>query len=94
MALVLSFSPGDDLFVNDDQFTLLKIVSAKLITLLRVKDGKVFEITDAKYEDVDPDVMMKIGDRATTKEIRLMIDAPPSKNLATGEKYWAAKNKK
>lgn len=94
MALVLTLKPGDDVFVNDDKFTLTKIVSDKLIYIKRDKDGQVFNITDSEWFEADPEVMFTLGDRATTKEIRLMIEAPRTKILATGDKYWAAKNKK
>jgi hypothetical protein len=91
MALVLTIREGSGLYVNDDKFTLSRIVSDEKVHLVRERDKIMFEVTIFENTEIDDDVIIQLGDRITTKVARLMITAPRSKILATEENYLAKK---
>lgn len=90
MALVLTLRAGEDMFVDHDQFTLSRIVDESNVRFVRERDQAVFDVSTEEKTEIDEDVLVQLGDRITTKSVRIAIDAPRSKMLLTGVKYRAS----
>lgn len=87
MPLVLTVRAGESFYVGDDKFTLSRIVSEDTVQMTRGRDSVIFEVTISENAELDEDVLVQLGDRITTKEARIMIDAPRSKLILSEDKY-------
>jgi len=74
-------------FFSESRFTLERIASEQKVYLVRDSDGVVFEVTVFENTEIDPDVVVQLGDRMTTKVARIQIEAPQRKLILSQENY-------
>ncbi|MFO1157256.1 MAG: hypothetical protein U1E60_00300 [Reyranellaceae bacterium] len=86
MGLVISLRRGEDFFIADERYVVSEIVGTTL-RLERPRDGAAFQITNDAMREVEPQVLIQIGDRLTTKAAQVVINAPRSKTILIGPKY-------
>lgn len=75
MALALTFSLGERIFVGNHWIRLLRILSARLVEI-DTSTGDRLLIDDQKEIEVFPEVWVGLGNRAARLNVRLSIDAP------------------
>lgn len=91
MALVLSLTEQDQVFVDDVPITLKAIYGDGRCDLL--VEGEVLEIMDTHSTEVLPNVMISAGLLApNTKQIRLIFNAPRVIEIWRAKEYWERKN--
>lgn len=90
MPLNVTVRLGEDFFVGHTRYFLKEICSDGRARITRSNDGVAFEVSDDQKTEVENDVLLQLGDRMTTKAVRLVIDAPRSKLILLGDKYRAA----
>jgi sRNA-binding carbon storage regulator CsrA len=87
MPLVLTLRAGESLYINDEKFSLTRIVSKDKVRMMRHRDKTLFELTVKEGVEIDDDVIAQLGDRITSKVARIAIDAPRSKLILSEDKY-------
>lgn len=75
MALALTLSLGERIFVGKHWIRLLRILSARLVEI-DTSDGDRLVIDDQKEIEAFPDVWIGLGNRAARLNARLSIAAP------------------
>jgi len=91
MPLVLTLRAGESVYVNDEKFSLTRIVSRDKVQMTRHRDNILFELTVGEGVEIDDDVIVQLGDRITMKEARIAIDAPRSKVILSEDKYGSTR---
>ena len=91
MALILTLRKGHDFYVAGRRVVVSKIFSATNFTL-KNDEGKVFNVSDTRWEEVLPGVRIQAGiprDQSTAF-VRVSIEAP-GKKVLRGEAYRESK---
>jgi hypothetical protein len=86
--LVLGLRVGEEAYVNDHAFVLVRVFSARRVVVRDAKSGESHDIVVGQSKEVLPDVFFALGDRSTRVMARLSIDAPRNMKILHGTKYW------
>ncbi len=90
MALVLAVYENDQIFVDDDCLTILKVYKSGGCKL--EVHGKIIVIDDTQSIEVLPEVLLSAGIApVNTLQSRLVFSAPRKKIILRGDMYRAGK---
>jgi sRNA-binding carbon storage regulator CsrA len=86
MPLVLSLREGQDFFVDEERFVVLKIEDIERFTL-RSDSGRTHKINDTMAEEVLEDVFVSSGLTMQAGVARVAIEAPHDVLILRGDNY-------
>lgn len=92
MPLILSLKVEDQFYVEDEQFTLVEIISEhEFVISATLADAKpqTWTITDEHGREVMPDVFIAAGDMHQTNVASVVITAPRDIVILRGDLYHA-----
>jgi hypothetical protein len=89
MPLVLSLKEGDDFWVDDQQVVVSQIEDGARFWLAVDGEDRRREITDAKAQEVRPDVFVSAGGFYRYGMVRVVIEAPRKIEILRGDRYRA-----
>ena len=86
MPLVLSLREGQDFFIEEERFVVLKIEDIDRFTL-RADSGRTHRINDTMAEEVMEDVFVSSGLTTQMGVARVAIEAPHDVLIQRGDNY-------
>ncbi|QIG76967.1 hypothetical protein EVC30_139 [Rhizobium phage RHph_Y1_11] len=90
MPLILGIELHEDFFVGDERFELVEINLPTRMKVKRVRDGKVFPISDTEAQEIAPEVFLSSGKPLAAKRARCALDAPTEIRIMRGHNYREA----
>lgn len=86
MPLIMEMQEGEDMFVRDEQYVLSDVRDSEF-KLTRTRDKKVFDVTDRRMVELEPQVKACCGLGNFRKTAKVIVDAPRDILVRRGEIY-------